>query len=141
MRLSIFALTLVLAVSVPALAQPDPNPDVTCVTLSHRHALPDVPGMTFRVLKLTIRKIGATHMHKHKFGEIVYLLAGSGTNTMNSKSKMLSADSAIVIPPRTNHVISPLPHGSVTILAVQFTDKAAPAWQPRDFKGPNSCRD
>lgn len=79
-------------------------------------------------------------MHRHKFGEILYLLSGSGTDTTNGHKSALSADRALVIPAGTYHSIAPGPNG-VTVLSVQFTDTTAAAWEPKNFKGPSACRD
>ena len=137
---------LALAISLaPAAAQAAPQatplPGFACTTLAPRQPMPGAPNVTFRVLKQTYSHGVAAVPHKHKFGEVLYLLSGSGTNTMNGKTTPLSADSALVVPADTNHTILPTGNGDLTVLDVQFTDKATPGWQPQAFHGPSACAD
>jgi quercetin dioxygenase-like cupin family protein len=122
-------------------AQGSPYPGFSCATLLHKRAVTGAPGVSVRMLKQTYTQSGTASIHHHQFGEIVYLLAGSGTNTMKGATTPLSADSAIYIPAGTDHSISPAGSGSVTVLAVQFAGTSGPSWQPKSYHGPNVCHD
>jgi mannose-6-phosphate isomerase-like protein (cupin superfamily) len=144
--LAVLAMLLVTPVSAPAqntapTAKGTPYPGFSCATLLHKRSLTGAAGVTVRVVKQTYAQSGAAGIHHHQVGEIVYLLSGSGTNTMKGTTTPLSADSAIYIPPGTDHYISPAGSGSVTVLAVQFTGTSTPSWQPKSYHGPNVCND
>jgi mannose-6-phosphate isomerase-like protein (cupin superfamily) len=128
------ALLLLTPVASPAqdatpAAKATPYPGFSCATLLHKRSVTGAPGVC------------AASIHHHQFGEIVYLLSGSGTNTMKGATTPLSADSAIYIPAGTDHSISPAGSGSVTVLAVQFAGTSGPSWQPKSYNGPYVCHD
>jgi quercetin dioxygenase-like cupin family protein len=141
------AVLLLLPIAAPAqtttapAASGTPYPGFSCATLLNKRTLTGAPGVSVRVLKMTYAQDGTASIHHHQFGEIVYLLAGSGTNTMKGATTALSADNAIYIPAGTDHSISPTGSGSVTVLSVQFFGTAAPPWQPKGYNGPNLCHD
>jgi quercetin dioxygenase-like cupin family protein len=142
MRIAIFlGLTLGLSSVAAANAQPTPYPGFSCATLAQRQKLAGAPGLTFRVVKTTWSASSKPLPHRHRFGEILYLLSGSGTNTMNGKTLALSADSAIVVPADTDHAIAAKGDSPVTLLAVQFTDAHSPAWSSKTDSGPSVCHD
>jgi quercetin dioxygenase-like cupin family protein len=124
-----------------ASAQPNPYPGFSCVTLAHRQALAGAPGTTFRVEKLIFAPNSLPSEHKHRGGEIVYLLSGSGTNTMNGSTTALTKDRALVIPAGVHHSLLPTNGSTLTVIAVQFSDKARPAFEAVKPKGPAVCRD
>lgn len=139
-------LLLTLAISLAPLAaqaapQATPVPGFACSTLAPRQAMPGAPNVTFRVLKQTYSHGMKAVPHSHKFGEILYLLNGTGTNTMNGKTTALSSDEALVIAPNTEHYLLPTGSGDLTMLDVQFTDKSAPGWHPTAYRGPSACSD
>ena len=79
-------------------------------------------------------------MHKHKLGEIIYLLSGSGSILeQNGKKTPLSSNSAFVIPADAYHRVIPGPQG-ITVLSVQFTKRHSPTWEPKKSKA-SLCRD
>jgi quercetin dioxygenase-like cupin family protein len=112
------------------------------MTLAHRQALPSAPGVTFRVLKQTYAPTFRPAKHRHKFGEILYLLSGSATDTTNGRKTVLTGNRAIVIPAETYHEIAPGPKGAV-LLDVQFLDNnpKTPGWEPKVYKAPQMCKD
>jgi quercetin dioxygenase-like cupin family protein len=112
----------------------------SCVVLAHRQNLPSAPGVSFRVLKLHFSGNQPGHVtHSHKFGEILYLLSGSGWNMINGKKTPLSSNSALIIPAGTRHEIVP-GAGGVTMFTVQFTDvKSASPFEPKSSAVPDVC--
>lgn len=137
-------LLLTLAISlapVVANAATQGTPGFACSTLAARQPMPGASNVTFRVLKQTYSHGIKAYPHTHKFGEIVYLLSGSGTNTMNGKTTALTADEALVISPGVAHYLMPKGNGDLTVLSVQYMDKTAQGWQPQTFKGPSLCSD
>jgi len=138
--------TFILAMLLGALgaAAPAANayPGFSCITLAHRQSLPSAPGVTFRVLKQTYAPTFPRVKHRHKFGEILYLLSGSATDTTNGRKTVLTGNRAIVIPAETYHDITPGPKGAV-LLVIQFLDAnpKTPGWEPAVYKAPPVCKD
>ncbi len=137
-----FAFATLLGVLIAAAPGANPYPGFSCLTLAHRQSLPSAPGVTFRVLKQTYAPTFAAVKHRHKFGEILYLLSGSATDTTNGRKTPLTGNRAIVIPAETYHAITPGPMGAV-LLDVQFldTNPKTPGWEPRVYKAPQMCKD
>jgi len=82
----------------------------SCVTLAQRHSVPGNPNLHVRVLKLTFEpgSVPSQNMHRHKYGEIVYLLSGSGADqTIDGKKTPLTTTKALFIPPTEVHAIVP----------------------------------
>lgn len=125
-----------------AAAPANPYPGFSCMTLAHRQTLAGAPGVTFRVLKQTYAPNFVPAKHRHKFGEILYLLSGSATDTTNGRKTALTGNRAIVIPAETYHDITPGPKGAV-LLDVQFldTNPKTPGWEPKVYKAPQMCKD
>ena len=138
MRLTMTVLALLFTVA--AAPAPKHYYGFSCVVLAQRRSLPGTPGVTFRVLKIHFAANQRGHeMHRHKLGEILYLLSGSGWNAMNGKKTPLSSDAALVIPAATHHEILPGPAG-VTLLTVQFTDtKSVSPFEPKKKSVPDVC--
>lgn len=119
---------------------PTPYPGFSCKTLAHRQPLASAPGTTFRVLRLTFAPNFVPLAHTHKYGEILYLLSGSATDTVNGKAVPFSTDAAIVIPAGTVHLVKPGASG-VTMLSVQFGDTKSPEFRTTMTKDTYSCKD
>ena len=137
-----FILSMVFAVVVAAAPAANPYPGFSCVTLAHRQTLAGAPGVTFRVLKQTYSPSFGPAKHRHRFGEILYLLSGSATDTTNGRKTALTGNRAIVIPAETYHSIAPGPKGAI-LLDVQFldTNPKTPGWEPQVYKAPQMCKD
>jgi quercetin dioxygenase-like cupin family protein len=137
-----FSIVTLFAVLVAAAPAAKPFAGFSCMTLAHRQSLPGAPGETFRVLKQTYSPAFAPVRHRHEFGEILYLLSGSATDTTNGRKTILTGDRAIVIPAETYHDITPGPNGAV-LLDIQFLDRnpKTPGWEPKVYKAPELCKD
>jgi len=137
-----FTLSTLLGVLIAAAPSANPYAGFSCMTLAHRQSLAGAPGVTFRVLKQTYAPTFAATKHRHKFGEILYLLSGSATDTTNGRKTALTGNRAIVIPAETYHDIKPGPKGAV-LLDVQFldTNPKTPGWEPKVYKAPQMCKD
>ena len=137
-----FTVLTLFAVLVAAAPATNPYAGFSCITLAHRQNLPSAPGVTFRVLKQTYAPTFAAVKHRHKFGEILYLLSGSATDTTNGRKTALTGNRAIVIPAETYHDITPGPKGAV-LLDIQFldTNPKTPGWEPKVYKAPQMCKD
>lgn len=137
-------LAAILALFIALGATPAPKArylDFSCVKLARRQPLPGAPGVTFRIRKLIFGASGrGSVIHRHKFGEILYLLSGSGWNVTSGKKTPLSSESVVVIPANTHHQILPGPKGA-TLLAVQFSDNAASAFEAKNHVVPDYCKD
>ena len=142
--ISIGACILTIVASAPAAAQQAQSlPHFSCTTLAHRHAVPENPNLQFRVLKLTFEPgyVASQNMHRHKYGEIVYLLSGSGADqTIDGKKTPLTSTKALFIPPTEVHTIVPTGNTPVSVISVQFTDAKAPAFTAVS-KVPAVCKD
>jgi len=137
-----FILAMLLGVLAAAAPATHAYPGFSCITLAHRQSLPSAPGVTFRVLKQTYAPTFPRVKHRHKFGEILYLLSGSATDTTNGRKTVLTGNRAIVIPAETYHDITPGSKGAV-LLDVQFLDAkpTTPGWEPVVYKAPQMCKD
>lgn len=137
-----FTLATLLGVFVAAAPAANAYPGFSCVTVAHRQNLPGAPGVTFRVLKQTYSASFARTKHRHKFGEILYLLSGSAVDTTNGRKTVLTGNRAVVIPAETYHDIAPGPKGAV-LLDIQFldTNPKTPGWEPQVYKQPQMCKD
>jgi quercetin dioxygenase-like cupin family protein len=134
--------SLVLANLASASAQSaTPVPGFSCVTLAHRQPVPGAPNVTFKVLRQTYETPASTALHKHKHGEIIYLLSGSGTNTMNGRTSALTQDKALIVPANAVHELRQTGSEPLVVLDVQFTDTKRPSWEPKTYKGPSVCKD
>jgi len=81
-------------------------------------------------------------MHRHKVGEVVYVLSGSGTNTMNGKTTALIPDRAVIVPAGTEHAIAGTGSTGVTVISVQISDATSPWFKIRNSNKPlKACRD
>jgi quercetin dioxygenase-like cupin family protein len=141
-KLALFVLASVFAAGTPAVAQ-QKLPFFSCTTLARRHTVPQNPNLNFRVLKLTFEPgyVPANNMHKHKYGEIVYLLSGSGADqNANGTKTPLTPDKALFIPPTEVHTIVPTGNTPVSVISLQFTDAKAPAFTAVS-KVPAVCKD
>lgn len=116
------------------------NVGFSCTTLAHRQTLANAPGTTFRVLKMHFAANQPRVMHRHPFGEILYLLSGSGWNLMNGKKSRLSSDRAVVVPAGSEHAIIAGSAGT-TLLSVQFADTASSMFHATKRKVPEACTD
>lgn len=137
-----FILSMLFAVVIGAAPAANPYAGFSCITVAHRQSLPSAPGVTFRVLKQTYAPSFAPVKHRHKFGEILYLLSGAATDMTNGRKTALTGNRAIVIPAQTYHTITPGPKGAV-LLDVQFldTNPKTPGWEPQVYKAPQMCKD
>jgi quercetin dioxygenase-like cupin family protein len=135
---------LIAAAGAPAVAQqPQTLPHFSCLTLGHRQVVPGNPNLAFRVLKLTFEPgyDPSQNMHRHKYGEIVYLLSGQGADqTIAGKKTPLSPVKALFIPPTEVHTIVPTGKSLLSVISVQFTDATAPAFTAVS-KVPAVCKD
>ena len=124
-----------------AFSQPAPTfPGFSCERLAKRQPLTGTPDTTFRVEKLTFTPHYAGSPHKHPGGEIIYLLSGNGSNVMNGKATPLSKSEAVYVPGGVFHDYQPSPGSTLTVLVVQFSDKAMHAYQPKKHD-PIICKD
>jgi quercetin dioxygenase-like cupin family protein len=143
MRFMIIAAAAILAVtSIPADAQPSANAPFACETLVHRQTLGGSPPITARVLKQTYAPGKPPLMHRHKVGEVIYVLSGTGTNTMNGKTTALTPDRALIVPAGTDHAVAGTGSAGVTVISVQISDTKSPWFKTRNSnKPPKACRD
>jgi quercetin dioxygenase-like cupin family protein len=138
----IFALVLALTPLAPVSAQPASPTAFSCETLAHRQVIGGTPPIAVRVVKQTSAPGKVPLMHRHKVGEIIYVLSGTGTNTMNGKTTALSADSAVVVPAGTEHAIGGTGSAGVTVISVQMTDTKSSWFSTKGSnKPPKACRD
>ena len=145
MRSTIVTLAFVLplvAAAVPATApaqQATPFPGLTCAMLAARQELSGSSTIDFRVIKLTVAPgaSGAPHVHAH--GEIMYLLSGSGTSSVNGVSTPILPDHAYVIPAGTTHNFTATGTAPLVLLDVQFPDHNQKAFDPKSPSGPDIC--
>src|SRR5215469_12826774 len=100
------ALLAVAALPQAGLAQSTTR-NMSCERLAHRQPLAGSPNTTFRVERMHFPPGTNGELHSHKGSEIVYLLSGSGTNTMNGQTTVLSKDEAIVVQPGVQHSLTP----------------------------------
>jgi quercetin dioxygenase-like cupin family protein len=142
--LCIGACLLTVVAGTPAAAQQAQTlPHFSCTTLAQRHSVPGNPNLHVRVLKLTFEPgyVPSQNMHRHKYGEIVYLLSGSGADqTIDGKKTPLTTSKALFIPPTEVHTIVPTGNTPVSVISVQFTDAKAPAFIAVS-KVPAVCKD
>lgn len=130
-------LTMVIPVSAREAAR---TPGFTCDLLAARQPLPGSSTVDFRVTKMTFATASAAAMHRHKYGEILYLLSGSGSSTIeHGATTALSKDRAIVIPANVYHKLTPTGSAPLTVLSVQFPQRHAAAYDPHQ-KGWDECK-
>ena len=143
MRITIIvALILALTPFAPAGAQAAAPTGFSCETLAHRQVIGGTPPIAVRVVKQTYAPGKVPLMHRHKVGEIIYVVSGTGTNTMNGKTTALSPDSAIIVPAETEHAIAGTGTAGVTVVSVQMTDTKTSWFKTRGSnKPPKACRD
>lgn len=136
-----FFIAAVLAGAAPAGAQnATPFPGFSCESLASRQSLGDTPGIQFRVLKLTCAPHAVGAIHRHRHGEIVYLLSGSGESVdANGKVTPYSSDKALVVPANAYHKNVALGPAPLVLLTVQFLSDKGPAFDPRSPSGPDTC--
>jgi len=130
-------LTMVIPVSAREAAR---TPGFSCDLLAARQPLPGSSTVDFRVTKMTFATASAATMHRHKYGEILYLLSGSGSSILeNGSTTVLSKNKAIVIPANVYHKLKPAGTSPLTVLSVQFPDHHSVAYDPRP-KGWDECK-
>lgn len=143
-KICLFVWVLTIVAGAPAAAQQAQTlPHFSCITLARRHSVPENPNLQFRVLKLTFEPgyMASQNMHRHKYGEIVYLLSGSGADqTIDGNKTPLTSSKALFIPPTEVHTIVPTGNTPVSVISVQFTDAKAPAFTAVS-KVPAVCKD
>lgn len=127
-----------LPASVPA-QQATPFPGLTCQLLAARQELPGSSTTDFRVIKLTVAPGASGAPHVHASGEIMYLLSGSGTSSVDGKSTPILADHAYVIPAGKTHNFTATGTSPLVLLAVQFPAHDQKAFDPRNPSGPDIC--
>lgn len=144
MRIAVIV-ALVLALGPSAVRAQPVSPQApagfTCETLAHRQMLGGSPPITARVLKQTYATGKVPVMHRHKVGEILYILSGSGTNTMDGKTTALSPDHAIIIPAGTEHALAGTGSAGLTVVSVQVSDTKSPWFKVRNNKKLKACSD
>lgn len=140
MRILTACVLTLFAALLPAAATDASTPGFGCHLLAARQALPGSSTVDFRVVKMTFASAAAAAMHRHKYGEILYLLSGRGSSTIEgSAATALSQDRAIVIPPNVYHKLTPTGSSPLTVLSVQFPDRHSTSYDPRS-KGADECK-
>jgi quercetin dioxygenase-like cupin family protein len=140
-RILTAALVATLGGTAPVAAQTIPH--FSCSTLLHRQAVPGNPALNVRVLKLNFEPgyVAADNMHRHKYGEVAYLLSGNAANqTKDGKQATLTKDKAVFIPPTMIHTFVPTGHGPASVISIQFTDAKLPAFTSVSI-APAICKD
>jgi mannose-6-phosphate isomerase-like protein (cupin superfamily) len=145
MRLTIAALTFTFSLAAAGMPvassaqQATPFPGLTCNLLAGRQALAGSSTTDFRVIKMTVAPgaSGAPHVHAH--GEIMYVLSGSGTSSVNGTSTPILADHAYVIPAGKTHDFTAAGTSPLVVLEVQFPEHDQKAFDPKSPSGPDIC--
>ena len=131
---------LTVAVTAPAAAQQaTPFPGFRCDLLAARQPLPGSSSTDFRVVKLTYAPGAVGAEHRHRYGEILYLLSGSGTSASGNVVTTLSKHRALVIPAQTYHTLNPTGPFGMSVLSVQFPSAHDEGFTPRHPSGPDVC--
>jgi quercetin dioxygenase-like cupin family protein len=112
-----------------------------CETLAHRQLLSVDPAISVRVVKQVYVSGKTPLFHRHKVGEILYVLAGRGSSITAGKATPLLPGHALVIPAGTEHAIASAGAGGLTVLAVQLSDRTSPWWTTRTGENPKACKD
>jgi mannose-6-phosphate isomerase-like protein (cupin superfamily) len=136
-----FVLPLI-AAGVPAAApaqQATPFPGLTCALLAARQELAGSTTIDFRVIKMTVAPGASGSPHVHAHGEIMYLLSGSGTSSVNGASTPILPDHAYVIPAGKTHNFTATGTSPLVMLEVQFPDHDQKAFDPKSPSGPDIC--
>ena len=142
MRIAFIITVLILLTSVTAAyaAQSAQQPGFACRVLAARQPVPGTTVTDFRVVKLTFASQTVGALHRHKYGEILYLLSGSGTSTSQDGTVTpLSTDRALVIPPNIYHKVTPTGTAALSVLSVQFPERRAASYDSRP-SGPDQCK-
>jgi quercetin dioxygenase-like cupin family protein len=113
----------------------------SCETLAHRQLLSVDPAISARVVKQVYVPGKAPLFHRHKVGEILYVLAGRGSSITDGKTTPLLPGHAVVIPAGTEHAIASAGASGLTVLAVQLSDRTSPWWTTRSGQNPKACND
>jgi quercetin dioxygenase-like cupin family protein len=139
MRIVLVALFTLLTSVTPVVAAQG-TPPFNCRVIAARQPLPGATVVDFRVVRMTFAAGTSGAMHRHKYGEIVYLLSGSGSSTSpNGAVTPLSSDRALVVAPNAYHKLTPTGKSALTVLSVQFPQRHASSYDGRPA-GPDQCK-
>ena len=113
----------------------------SCETLAHRQFLLDDPAISARVVKQVYVPGKTPLYHRHKVGEILYVLAGHGSSISDGKTTPLLPGQVLIVPAKTEHAITATGASGLTVLAVQLSDRKSPWWKTRNGEKPKACND
>ena len=101
--------------------------------------MPEMPGRTLRIHKETFSSDFTRDSHHHNGTDIIYVISGKGTNTMNGVTRNLRQDDVVVVPRGVDHSVQSTKHSTITVLSIQIVDKGE-TYLPKTAR-PNICRD